>query len=127
VYYRELAQGGASGEPSARAHPGLGLFCPGTRSFLTLFKSLLHTCVKAEQAANLESLLLELGLKDKDLALKQTMIQSATQQLHGALKSECQEATLVELVERLCKQKDTGNFFGKRNNLEFIYWEKCSL
>jgi hypothetical protein len=59
-------------------------------------------------------LLQELGLKDKYLALKETMIQSATQLLRRALKSECEEATLVEFVERLCKQRDTGTNFRKR-------------
>jgi hypothetical protein len=56
----------------------LGLFCPGTRSLLTL----LHTFVKAEQAVEPckpLNLLLELGLKDKNLALKEAMIRSVTQ------------------------------------------------
>jgi hypothetical protein len=79
--------------------------------------TLLHTFVKAEQAVEPckpLNLLLELGLKDKNLALKEAMIRSATQPLLRALKRDFQEATLVELVERLCKQKDTGKKFGKR-------------
>ena len=57
-------------------------------------------------------LLQELGSKDKHLALKDTIIQSATQQLRRALNSECEEATLVEFVERLCKQRDAGTILG---------------
>ena len=59
------------------------------------------------------NLLQELGLKGKHLALKETMIQSATQLLRRALNCECEEATLVEFVERLCKQRDTGTNFRK--------------